>query len=233
MRSSVEKETECGITSGFILSGGSIDDDFAMSFLGKEQADGSLSQRLIAADRGADFCLRHDLKPEYVLGDFDSANSRTAEYYRRLPGIQFRTYPSEKDQTDTQLAVELGIELGWKTITVFGATGSRLDHVLGNVQVLQYALDRGTEVLLLDPHNRIRMVRERFQLPASEQFGNYISLIPWGGPVEHLTIRGMKYEVTDIVLKTGDALGISNECDHGTADIRFERGYLVVVESRD
>mgnify|MGYP000382224116 FL=1 len=49
-----------------IVSGGNIHSDFALDFLKKNEAC------LIAADKGLEFFLEHQLLPDAVIGDFDS-----------------------------------------------------------------------------------------------------------------------------------------------------------------
>lgn len=64
---------------------------------------------------------------------------------------------SSKDDTDTEFALRLAISMGAECITVLGGTGSRLDHVLGNIELLGIGLELGVEIELLDANNRIRM----------------------------------------------------------------------------
>ena len=50
-----------------IISGGTIDRDFALSFIQKYRPE-----YCVAADRGLAFCEAVDLEPDYIVGDFDS-----------------------------------------------------------------------------------------------------------------------------------------------------------------
>jgi len=50
--------------------------------------------------------------------------------------VPFHTVPARKDQTDLELAVELALEKGARSITLVGGWGSRIDHALGNVELL-------------------------------------------------------------------------------------------------
>ena len=52
-----------------IVSGGNIHSDFALDFLKKNEAC------LIAADKGLEFFLEHQLLPDAVIGDFDSLSA--------------------------------------------------------------------------------------------------------------------------------------------------------------
>ncbi len=224
---------------GVIISGGTIERDFALAFLQQYAGENGTTRNcgrdceIIAADRGLVFCLEHGIIPDAVVGDFDSADSSLLERLSPFPQVEIRTFQPEKDWTDTELAVDLAIERGWTEAVLLGGTGTRLDHVLGNLQVMELAMRKGLTLILADSHNRIRMADHGFEIRKKDQTGHYVSLIPWGGPVEDLTLRGFHYEVTGVQLITGASRGISNEIDAETASITFSSGILLVVESCD
>ena len=229
---------------GIIVSGGSLEEDFALAFFAERegsQAGTSPDRGLIAADAGLVFCRRHGLVPGWIVGDFDSAQPSCLEEYRARGDIEIRTFPPEKDWTDTELAVRLGLELGWKQIFLLGGTGTRLDHMLGNLQVMEMALAQGVSLVLLDSHNRVRMCRNELRLKRerttawdlSSFWGDYLSLIPWGGPAEGLTLKGFRYPLDDACLETGKSLGISNEITGEEAVLSLRKGILIAAESRD
>lgn len=144
-----------------------------------------------------------------------------------------------KDDTDTEHALRLLLELGCKTVHMFGCTGSRLDHVLGNIQLLGYGLRAGAECEILDAHNRIRLIRQETLLKRQEQFGTYVSLIPYTPQVTGLTLEGFAYPLKDFTMScfyredAAPVSGISNEITGEQARISWKEGILVLVESRD
>ncbi len=77
------------------------------------------------------------------------------------------------------------------------------------------------------------MIDRGMTLARKEQFGTYVSLIPYTECVEHLTLKGLKYPLTDACLRGFCSLGVSNEIVADTAEISFESGLLLVVESKD
>ena len=91
----------------------------------------------------------------------------------------------------------------------------------------------GTEAVILDAHNRIRLVEGDFLLRREEQFGTYLSLVPFGGPASGVTLEGVYYPLRDAVLTYGNSLGISNEIVSEEAKIHIGRGSLLLIESRD
>lgn len=211
-----------------VVSGGNTEDAFAVSVLEKEQPE-----LMIAADSGMEFFYRNGIKPDVIVGDFDSVKPEALTYFKEQPDIELRELNPIKDDTDTEFAIRLAIERGAERITILGGTGSRLDHVLGNIELLGIGLEKRVSIELLDAHNRIRMIDKGITLLKGEQFGTYVSLIPYTSQVEGLSLRGFRYPLTDYCLKGFCSLGVSNEIAEEEAVITFDKGILLVIESRD
>ena len=200
-----------------IVSGGNIHSDFALDFLKKNEAC------LIAADKGLEFFLEHQLLPDAVIGDFDSLSEdgkKFLEIYeersmdseipyggmtewklqkgfgnekKEIKVIRLRP---EKDDSDTQSAMNYAIRTGAKKIVIFGVTGNRVKK--------------------------------------SEQFGKYVSFFPLGGDVTGLTLEGFKYSLDHYRLTTADSgLTVSNEIVSEKAKVTYQSGTLLMIMSRD
>ena len=211
-----------------IISGGMIQDAFA----GELVRDGGFDV-ILAADSGMEFLRREQIIPDIIIGDFDSVKPETLAYFRSFPEITWETLNPVKDDTDTEFAIRYALGHEASFITLLGATGTRLDHVLGNISILGIAEDAGVSIEMLDANNRITMHKTAFSIPKEKQFGKYVSLIPYGGEVKGLTLTGMKYPLSDAVLGLYNSLGISNEITGDVAEITFESGTLIAVESID
>ena len=213
-----------------IISGGRIERDFALSFLKNEIFD-----QIIAVDNGLKFLYENQIRPTWIVGDFDTAAPELVEYYQRQTDIPIRRFNPVKDSTDSQIAIELALELRSSEITILGGTGTRLDHVLGNIQSLMLARKKGVSCIILDAYNRIRLMDGVVHLKKSEQYGKYVSLLPLTTEVTGVELRGFKYELTDYTFtSTGSAgLGVSNEITAEIAEIRIKTGIFVLIESRD
>lgn len=212
-----------------IISGGSIEVDSALEIL-KNPFD-----HIIGVDGGLSFCYEHRILPTRAVGDFDTLSSDILRWYKTCTDIEIREYNPVKDAADTQIAVELAMELGSTEITILGGTGTRLDHVLGNIQVLYLPMEKGIKCRLLDSHNRIRLIRDRCVIRKAEQYGTYFSLIPFTTDVYGVTLKGAKYPLTDYhftALGTG-SLGVSNEIAEEQVEISIKSGILILVESKD
>ena len=116
---------------------------------------------VVCADAGMKFCHTAGIQPDLILGDFDSVDDASYTYFKETCPERMEQFPTHKDETDTELALLRAIAAGADAVTMIGATGTRIDHLLGNIQMLKLALDRGVPCQIVDAHNRIRMVDGR------------------------------------------------------------------------
>lgn len=210
-----------------IITGGNID----KTFLGQLVEINQYSE-IIAADHGLIAGDHLNLPLDFIVGDFDSVPKEIIERYKRnnVPTI---TFPIEKDKTDTELAIELAIEHHGKSIDIVGATGSRLDHTLANMNLLTIPLDQGIEAYIIDANNKFYLKKENFVIQKTNQYGDYISFLPFHGDVKGLSLRGFKYPLDNIILSPGESLCISNELIDDTGEVLLSQGTLMVFETKD
>jgi thiamine pyrophosphokinase len=228
MRISVGKNKDySGQNKILILTGGDIDQSFLKSLI--DQVNYSL---VFAVDRGLLAADKLKIEPDYILGDFDSVPEDILLKYRTM-SIPIISFPKMKDKTDTQIAFEKAIEHNAKVIDLVGATGSRMDHTMANMDLLMLGLEWGISASILDPNNKIYLKKESFVIRKDDQHGDFISLLPFSFQVKELVLKGFKYPLDGIVLTAGSSLGISNELIEDQASVEFEEGILAVFETRD
>jgi thiamine pyrophosphokinase len=210
-----------------IITGGYIDEEFLRSLVMKENYS-----FIIVADRGLLVADNLKLVPDYILGDFDSVPLELLSKYK-TKSIPIKSYPSIKNKTDTQIALEMALSHSPSEIDIVGATGSRMDHTISNIDILMSALNQGVDARILDTNNRIYLKKKNFVIHKDEQHGDYISLLPFSYQVKGLKLHGFKYPLNDITLTTGSSLGVSNELLDEECTVEFEEGILVVFETKD
>ena len=130
-----------------IISGGYIDEDFLKSLLDKEKYS-----LIIAADRGLLSADRLNARPDYIVGDFDSVPKEILSKYK-AEEIPIETFPRMKDKTDTHIAFDMALTHNPWSIDLVGATGSRLDHTISNIDLLMLAENQGICASILDSNN--------------------------------------------------------------------------------
>lgn len=210
-----------------ILSGGRINQEFAIEYLKTNPYD-----YLICVDKAMEFCDRCNIRPDIILGDFDSVNALVLSKFEKTD-IPIRYFNPQKDLTDMQIAIEHAIEASSDEITVFGATGTRIDHMLGSIHTLVIPLKRNILCEIIDENNKIELIDKYKELKKSEQYGKYVSLIPLTEKVTNVTLKGFKYPLDDYDMTYGNSLGVSNEIQEETACIKLEKGILILIQSKD
>ena len=138
-----------------IVTGGNVNKDFLLEIMNKEVFD-----TIIAVDNGLSILNENRIKPNHIVGDFDTIDTNILAEYRNDKSIEIHEYNPVKDNTDTDIAIKLAIELKSNKIIILGAIGARLDHVLGNIHVLKYAMDNDTECKILDENNEIKLINK-------------------------------------------------------------------------
>lgn len=210
-----------------IITGGKAEDDFIATLIKKEQYS-----MIIAADSGLMAADRLNLPLDFIVGDFDSVKGSILQKYKET-STPIETFPTEKDKTDTQIAIELALMHNPSAIDIVGATGSRIDHVLANIHLLLLPMQLGISAAILDPNNKIYLKKESFQIQKSKQYGSFVSLLPFTDKVSGLTLKGFKYPLDHITLCEGSSLGISNEIKEEVALVELLEGILLVIEAID
>ena len=208
-----------------IITGGDISEPFLADYVDKHPA-----VLRIVVDGALEITHRLGIKPDFIVGDFDTVNQELLEHYDQAIILR---HPPEKDQTDTELAIETALNSGCNQLVFFGATGSRLDHSLGNIFLLEHLLKQGITAELLNENNRLYLKNRGFVLHRKETAGDYVSLLPLTETVENVTLCGFKYPVEHLTFYREKTLGISNEITEEEARVEFSKGIFIVVESRD
>lgn len=175
---------------------------------------------IIAADGGYRHCLDAGIVPDLLLGDFDSLNSLP-------PGTEVLRFPVDKDDTDSMLAVKLGLEKGFRTFRLYGGTGGRMDHTLANLQGLAYLARQGARGYLYDQAFVFTALwNSSLELPARD--AGIFSVFALGEPARGVSILGGRYALEDGELSPYFPLGVSNHFEGRPVHISVKRGCLLV-----
>ena len=210
-----------------IVTGGNCKEDLLKNLYQKEKFN-----NIIASDRGLEILDKCNITPNYIIGDFDSIDKKILDKYINNKNIKIIKLNPIKDYTDTHMGVKLALEIKSTKILILGATGSRIDHVLGNVHVLKEALDNNTECKIIDDKNEIQLINKSKVLKLDKRY-KYVSLIPLTTEVKGLTLRGFKYELSNSSIEIGHSLGISNEQIKEKANIDIKDGIIILIRSKD
>lgn len=185
--------------------------------------DGDL---LICADGGYAAALSYGLKPDLVVGDFDSMPVDLS-----VEGDVLRL-PVRKDDTDMVVCLNEGRRRGYRSFRIAGALGGRLDHTIANLQCLYDCALRGEEAWLCDEHNRLTtLLPGEYALPGVP--GRKLSLLAYTPEVKGVTLRGTVWQLTEHLLTSRYPLGVSNEITGECARLSFTEGALLAIYAED
>lgn len=211
-----------------IITGGLLEEDVVFKVI-----ENVKEPWIIGVDKGVEFLYKHNIIPNYIVGDFDSLSEEIVDYYRHKTNVPIREYNPVKDASDTEIAVRLGITLGCSELIILGATGGRIDHLWANVQTLMIPFEAGVEAVILDSQNRIRLIGGETHLRKEEAYGKYFSVFPLGPEVHEFSIAGAKYPLHQHTLTPYDSLCVSNQIADDEAVIDFTTGTVILMETKD
>lgn len=186
-------------------------------YRGKIDADGA---RVYCCD-GAFEWAKGRVKIDENLGDFDSLS-----YMPDPPPSKI--YPSEKNDTDGELALCRAIEAGAQEIAIYGGGGRREDHFLGNLHLLYAASERGVRAEMVTNYSRIFLCAAQESVFLNGVKGKTVSVIPFGGNAHIIKSGGLKYPLNGLDLVYGSTRGISNEVTEDEAFFRLNCGRVLV-----
>lgn len=211
-----------------IIAGGAIENAFTAAFIKEKKID-----CIIAADRGLQFCYEERILPNYILGDYDSIRPEILAWYRSQSDIPVTVFPAEKDDTDAALAFEKALEIGSDKIYFLGALGGRMDHAIANIHLLKNALDASVDAYIVDAQNLMCLIDRETVLKKEDQFGKYVSFLPFTNTVEGITLEGFKYPLRLYHMEKGRSIGVSNEIQDEECKVTLQKGILLMIQSRD
>ena len=184
---------------------------------------------VIAADKGAATALHYNCTPSIIVGDLDSLPAPLLEQLRQQQ-IKIIQAPIEKDETDTELALQVAIQQGATQITLLGALdGSRFDHTVANLLLLA-----GFEIApirIIDGPTTCWLLRGPGHSTIHGQVNDLLSLFPLTADARGITTSGLYYPLHAETLSFGKPRGVSNFLVQEQAEVSLEQGLLLLIHT--
>ena len=229
--------------NAYIITGG----DVLLKNINIELLEGDI---VIAADSGFETAKKLKLLVDVIVGDMDSIKVE-------LPrGIETVKLPAEKDVTDTEAAVEIALERGAESICIVGGIGTRVDHTLASIGILegieglfsaplgkrrrffglakQARYARRIYATLTNGYNRVRFIRNDSVIIPRSPYFKYLSLICADEFVKGVQLDGVKYPLKNATLsRRSQYYTVSNEISGNCAFVSVRNGGVYIIESYD
>ena len=194
-------------------------EDFGLDFVPGPQ------DLVIAADGGYARVKQAGIRPDLIIGDFDSLG--------RVPEEdQVVVLPTVKDVTDTYAAIQLGRERAYRRFWLYGCTGGRFDHTLANIQTAAELAEAGMECRIVD-RNQIITALSRGTMAFGPEKTGFLSVFSHTDRCTGVCLRGLKYELEDSELTNCFPLGVSNEFLGVPSSVTIGEGVAVLVFDRE
>ncbi len=195
---------------------------------GGEKPDSSMIKKLImnnwviaAADSGLDWAGQEGIEVQYCVGDMDSLEDKSL--LNNLSNESVFRYSSDKDDTDTEIGIELLRNKGCTRIIICGAGGGRSDHFLA-VYSLFDRNDPPDEWYTANEH--FVLIKDRLEI--KKPAGTMISFFPVGKEVCSMKTSGLKWPLDKLRWEKGD-FGISNLSTNGEIKVIMKSGRLLMI----
>lgn len=208
-----------------IVSGGMIPKDELIQFYYR------YSDFVIGVDGGCKCLLKNNIIPDYIVGDFDSSDEDDVNFLESNGAIKHQ-YNSEKDFTDSEIAVNLAADNHATEIILLGGTGTRFDHTFANIGLMLKMKKIGINLIIVDENNKINMIDKNAQFKRDKNY-DYISFLAYKDEVFNLEIKGAKYSLENFNLKVGEGRTVSNEFLKDEIDVSFTSGIILAIYSKD
>ena len=182
---------------------------------------------IIAADGGFEQLLAHGIKPDVLIGDFDSMPRADAESFANIIA-----HKPEKDDTDMALAADYAFEKGFGRMHIYGGCGGRFDHSFANISLLASLAARGAQAYMFGKDFAFAAVSDG-RLDFECGYQGIISVFAFGGTAYGVNLHGLKYPLTDYTMLPDRAIGVSNEFVGTHSSVSVKNGLLVVMWQDD
>ena len=194
---------------------------------------------IIACDRGYLYAKKLKIKPDIIVGDFDSSPIPKNINEK----ISIIKVSSIKDDTDTSLAIKYALRNGYKNIDIICALGNRLDHTLANIQMMKFIVESGGVCRILSSKVEIRTLKiglnkinknskkrnNRITINSKNTKNKTFSIFSLSDKSKIKHIKGSKYDIKDITIKNNFPLGVSNEFVKSEVSIYVDSGVVIAV----
>lgn len=218
----MNNESHIQNNTALIFAGGNAPLPYLSQFLPQAQWN-------IAADSGLDHALALGVTPDVVVGDSDSVSEEALAFAHSLE-IDFISAPTDKDFTDTELALSHAVHLGAQKIVVVSAGGGRFDHAHGLLASLFHPEWAHIKIEAFIDTAHIFVLHGPSSLQISGKQNSLVALHAMNGMAHGVNTEGLRWQLHNESLAPWVGRGVSNELTGIFGEISLQSGALLVVQ---
>lgn len=177
---------------------------------------------ILCADGGTRHAIALGLSTNGIIGDMDSLPATL-----NLKPETFIRFPTDKNETDLELAIHHALTLNPEAVLILAALGGRMDQTLANIALLSNPQLAACDIKLTDGVEEIFFCRDQAQVEGRS--GDIVSLIPWGGEVTGVFTENLRWHLHHEALYPDKTRGISNEMIAEVATVSITSGLLLIT----
>ena len=182
---------------------------------------------IIGVDGGTQYANALNLTPDIIIGDMDSLTDSDRQKFNKA---EFILYPTDKDETDLELALQYAVKMEAEKIVMIGAMGGRMDMTIANIMLISQ-IDPASQLIEIWHGEQTGFSINPPGKDVYGQPGDTISIIPLNGVASGVTTRGLEYALNNENLLQGSVRGISNVFMESSAHISLDDGLLLAVHT--
>lgn len=181
---------------------------------------------IICADGGANSAKKIGITPNYIIGDFDSIENSTLEYFRNKSSI---IQIKRQNDTDVEKSLKFAIKNKFDEVILLGATGDRLDHTICNLGIVLKFFDK---INIKIVHQRSFLIPLTNNVELNTIIGETISLYAFDKNTL-ITSYGLKYKLKKTTLPFGKKESTSNVAIRNKIKLKIENGIIFLIRDFD
>lgn len=185
---------------------------------------------IISVDGGLHHLDILNIKPDVIIGDFDSIDHKLLDRYKQY-GIPIYKHPTKKNATDSELAIDYAIELDPKVVVMMGMTGNRMDHAITNIHLLKRFWKHDILAFVRDYYNQIYYCEGGITLHGNK--GDLLSIVPISHEITNVKTSGLEYPLENETLYFHESRGVSNVFLEHEVRIETGSGEFLIILSKD
>lgn len=177
---------------------------------------------LFCADGGANAALKFGLLPQYIIGDLDSIQKQTLEFYN---GKTSTIKLSRQNDTDVEKCLKFAVKKKFKEAILLGGTGDRLDHTFCNLGIVIKYFDK-IKIKIIAENSLLTPLSGIHKLKTVS--GETISIYGFDSRTK-ISSKGLKFPLNKTALPFGYKESTSNIALHDQIELQVTGGIIFVI----